>query len=248
MDEQKVSLKNEIKEGIYRHYKGNLYRMICVSRHSETLEELVVYQGVTNGNRCWVRPATMWVQEVEVEGNLQPRFRYLAANLDELDEKPIFELIEAIKANMEQYHRLRECDPARFYHKLQEGMLEDNKYFEDVEGESAFARAREKNADEVFEYHDNDLRLPYDDLTLYNEMERFVSELPAPQQNVLMPVIYKGEQRHFEEEAERIGVLEHWQRYLVAVYRRVAREWCDANDIVWWMDLIEQGTQISQND
>jgi hypothetical protein len=50
----------EIKEGkIYRHYKGNLYKIIALAKHSETNEEMVVYQNVEKGD-VWTRPKSMW--------------------------------------------------------------------------------------------------------------------------------------------------------------------------------------------
>ena len=56
---------NELKEGqIYRHYKGNVYKIIALARHSETDEEMVVYQSVKNGD-IWVRPKRMWFEIVD---------------------------------------------------------------------------------------------------------------------------------------------------------------------------------------
>jgi hypothetical protein len=56
----------------YRHYKGNRYRVVGVARHSETLEEMVVYQG--EGGEVWVRPLTLFVESVEVGGVTLKRF------------------------------------------------------------------------------------------------------------------------------------------------------------------------------
>lgn len=44
---------------IYKHYKGNLYKIIAIGKHSETLEEMIVYQSVKDG-QVWIRPKTMW--------------------------------------------------------------------------------------------------------------------------------------------------------------------------------------------
>lgn len=43
----------------YRHYKGNCYKIIALARHSETVEDMIVYQSVENGD-VWVRPKSMW--------------------------------------------------------------------------------------------------------------------------------------------------------------------------------------------
>ncbi|MDR0904852.1 MAG: DUF1653 domain-containing protein [Oscillospiraceae bacterium] len=59
---------------IYRHYKGNFYEKIGTARHSETLEELVVYRALYGERGLWVRPAAMWDETVTVDGTEMPRF------------------------------------------------------------------------------------------------------------------------------------------------------------------------------
>ena len=54
----------------YKHYKGNLYKIIAFARHSETTEEMVVYQSVKNGD-VWVRPKEMWNDVVNTNGVLR---------------------------------------------------------------------------------------------------------------------------------------------------------------------------------
>lgn len=63
--------------GRYRHYKGGEYEVLGVARHSETLEPLVVYRPLYNESGLWVRPLTMFHEQVEVNGQLQPRFAFL---------------------------------------------------------------------------------------------------------------------------------------------------------------------------
>ena len=53
-----------IKLGIYKHYKGNIYEVIGIGKHIETLEELVVYRSIKNENEIWLRPISMWNEEV----------------------------------------------------------------------------------------------------------------------------------------------------------------------------------------
>ena len=60
--------------GRYRHYKGGEYEVIGVARHSETLEPLVVYRPLYNQSGLWVRPHAMFFGQVEVDGQLRPRF------------------------------------------------------------------------------------------------------------------------------------------------------------------------------
>ena len=60
--------------GIYRHYKGQPYRVLGTARHSETMEPLVVYQALYGEHGLWVRPAAMFCETVELEGEPIPRF------------------------------------------------------------------------------------------------------------------------------------------------------------------------------
>ena len=64
----------ELKPGLYRHFKGNLYRLLYVAKHSETLEEMVVYQALYGEQGIWVRPASMWNEHVERDSYCGPRF------------------------------------------------------------------------------------------------------------------------------------------------------------------------------
>ena len=64
----------ELKPGLYRHFKGNLYRLLYVAKHSETLEPMVVYQALYGDQGIWVRPASMWSERVERDGYCGPRF------------------------------------------------------------------------------------------------------------------------------------------------------------------------------
>ncbi len=63
-----------LQTGLYRHYKGREYRVLGLVRHSETEEELVVYQALYGDFGLWVRPLAMFVEAVEVEGEILPRF------------------------------------------------------------------------------------------------------------------------------------------------------------------------------
>ena len=67
----------KIKFGLYRHYKGNVYAVVGVGRHSETLEEMVVYQAEYGDNEIWVRPLIMFIGKVDHEGKEVPRFKSL---------------------------------------------------------------------------------------------------------------------------------------------------------------------------
>ena len=58
----------------YRHFKGNEYLVINVAKHSETLEEMVVYQALYGERGIWVRPLTMFLDQKEVDGKMINRF------------------------------------------------------------------------------------------------------------------------------------------------------------------------------
>ncbi|MDP3997201.1 MAG: DUF1653 domain-containing protein [Candidatus Andersenbacteria bacterium] len=66
-----------IKLGKYRHYKGKEYEVIGVAKHSETLEELVVYRALYGEHQIWARPVVMFLEEVEVYGKKVPRFEFV---------------------------------------------------------------------------------------------------------------------------------------------------------------------------
>ncbi len=65
-----------IRVGFYRHFKGMPYRVLGTARHSETMEELVVYQALYGEHGLWVRPAAMFAETVEHDGRTQPRFAF----------------------------------------------------------------------------------------------------------------------------------------------------------------------------
>lgn len=69
----------EVKLGLYQHYKGNLYQVIGVGRHTETLEEYVVYQSLYGDYGLWVRPAHMFCETIFLENKQVARFTFIHA-------------------------------------------------------------------------------------------------------------------------------------------------------------------------
>ena len=63
-----------VKTGFYRHFKGGRYEVIGLAKHSETLEEMVVYRALYGDGGLWVRPAAMWNEMVEHNGKTVRRF------------------------------------------------------------------------------------------------------------------------------------------------------------------------------
>jgi hypothetical protein len=67
----------KIKIGKYKHYKGKEYQVIELAKHSESLEDLVVYKALYDDEQVWVRPLNMFLENVTVEGKIVPRFQFL---------------------------------------------------------------------------------------------------------------------------------------------------------------------------
>ena len=67
-------MNQEIKPGRYRHFKGKEYEVLHTAKHSETLEQMVVYQALYGDCGIWVRPASMWDETVEFNGKQIRRF------------------------------------------------------------------------------------------------------------------------------------------------------------------------------
>lgn len=63
-----------MKPGVYRHHKGKLYRVFFVAKHSETLEDVVVYQALYGDYAYWVRPLAMFIETIEIGGAQVKRF------------------------------------------------------------------------------------------------------------------------------------------------------------------------------
>lgn len=63
-----------IPTGIYQHYKGPEYQVLGVAKHSETEEEHVVYRALYGEEGLWIRPLSMFTEQVEKDGQVIPRF------------------------------------------------------------------------------------------------------------------------------------------------------------------------------
>src|SRR5438270_6395878 len=77
---------NELPPGRYRHYKGNEYTVLGVARHSETHVELVVYRQEYGEHGLWVRPKTMFMETVTVDGTEVPRFQRLGSSSEHVGD------------------------------------------------------------------------------------------------------------------------------------------------------------------
>lgn len=70
-------MKDAVKIGRYRHFKGKEYEVLGTATHSETLEPMVVYRALYGDGALWVRPVSMFLETVEHDGVKQSRFTYL---------------------------------------------------------------------------------------------------------------------------------------------------------------------------
>ena len=70
-------MEEEIRPGRYRHFKGREYEVLFTARHSETEELMVVYRQLYGEHGLWVRPASMWNETVERDGQVYKRFTYV---------------------------------------------------------------------------------------------------------------------------------------------------------------------------
>lgn len=72
-----MSAAETLRPGRYRHFKGGEYELLFVATHSETLEPMVVYRALYGERGIWVRPAAMWDEEIERDGQTFRRFTYI---------------------------------------------------------------------------------------------------------------------------------------------------------------------------
>jgi len=72
-------MENKIKIGRYRHFKGMEYNVLAIAKHSETLEDMVVYEALYDNkvSKIWVRPLKMFLEKVEKDGKIFNRFEYI---------------------------------------------------------------------------------------------------------------------------------------------------------------------------
>ena len=70
-------MTDDVKPGLYRHYKGNYYTVLGVATHSEDESKLVVYRPEYGEKALWVRPQNMFCESVNVDGITKPRFAFV---------------------------------------------------------------------------------------------------------------------------------------------------------------------------
>jgi hypothetical protein len=73
-------ISKSMKLGKYQHYKGNFYRVIGIAKHSETLEDMVIYEPLYEKPKykLWVRPKKMFLEKIKIKGKTIPRFKFIS--------------------------------------------------------------------------------------------------------------------------------------------------------------------------
>jgi len=104
---------NPIPLGVYRHYKGNQYEVIGFAKHSETLEDMVIYKALYGEGGTWVRPLSMWENPIEVDGKTVKRFAFIGENDGSERQHALHEALCAINSTISK------CEKAQL--KLAEG-------------------------------------------------------------------------------------------------------------------------------
>jgi len=104
---------NPIPLGIYRHYKGNQYEVVGFAKHSETLEDMVVYKALYGEGGTWVRPLSMWENPIETDSKAVKRFEYVGEHDGSDRQHDLREALRAINSTISK------CEKAQL--KLAEG-------------------------------------------------------------------------------------------------------------------------------
>lgn len=83
-----------ITPGIYRHFKGGLYKVLGLTRHSETMEEFVIYQ-LLGRDETWIRPYEMFVENISLDGACKPRFTKVDDAVEEIERQTFSKAMRA---------------------------------------------------------------------------------------------------------------------------------------------------------
>lgn len=122
----------EVAPGRYRHYKGKEYTVIGEARHSETLEELIVYRQEYDDRALWVRPKAMFTEQVTVEGQETPRFQRLESDGGAAGERPK-NFFDAIPSQLPQevFQTLVEAENVRIERIISHGHVSERELWYD---------------------------------------------------------------------------------------------------------------------
>jgi len=80
-------MSEEVKTGVYKHYKNKEYKVLYTAVNTENKEEVVVYQAMYGDGKIWVRPKKMFLEEVEIDGQKKPRFQFILEDNNDWQNK-----------------------------------------------------------------------------------------------------------------------------------------------------------------
>jgi len=115
-----LSIAATIPLGVYRHYKGNQYEAVGFAKHSETLEDMVIYKALYGERETWVRPLSMWENPIEIDGKMVKRFEYIG---EKAETEKRYELEEARRALLSTLGKCEKIDMNKLG-KSQQTLLE----------------------------------------------------------------------------------------------------------------------------
>lgn len=211
---------NEPFPGRYRHYKGNEYEVLGVARHSETMEEIVVYRALYGEFGLWVRPRAMFLETVEVEGKVVPRFERVGGAPTKIKLSVVEEAFEFVSFSPP-------------------GM--NGAYLDKSSGE-VFYTSDEGDFEELpddIDENDKYIDIPHkNDLDLGKELVfRFIADrLPSRLGQVHQMFTKKGAYTRFKDFLDRDGTLQEWYDFQEIEQRRALKAWCEENGI----ELVEE--------
>jgi len=93
---------NPISLDIYNHYKGNQYEVIGIAKHSETLEDVVIYKALYADGGIWVRPLSMWENLIQADGKTMRRFEYVGTNKDPCEQCNLSGALRSIESTIDK--------------------------------------------------------------------------------------------------------------------------------------------------
>ncbi|NNC99696.1 MAG: DUF1653 domain-containing protein [Gammaproteobacteria bacterium] len=128
-----------IRNGLYRHFKGNYYQVTGVVRHSETAESLVIYRAIYGEKSSWARPLSMFNELIERDGRSIRRFSYCEDQNDVL-ELALLDVLPECQAEFEtafaEAQNLMSKMDGYISHQLQRCLEKNNRYVLLVEWQS----------------------------------------------------------------------------------------------------------------
>ncbi len=128
-----------VSKGLYQHYKGPLYQVLEIAKHSETEEELVIYRALYGAKGLWARPLVMFSESIESDGQFVPRFKRLESQTGVL-ELAVLDVIAGKEPDFEEAfaeaEKIIQAADGYISHRLKQAVETSSKYLLLVEWQS----------------------------------------------------------------------------------------------------------------